>query len=236
MKTFRIGNTDVSVERFDQWYLLSAAVILGFTGLAKVPTDFVLKLCIEDPMLGPYQPANVSNLGLSGFAAGIELAIVALIIFSPVRWLPCLASASWGTLCLAVRFLFFKDGFAHCNCLGWIDAPPLTVAAIAAWLAVGGGIAFWQSWHISGTRPNKPAHQKVITGPFGRYLMWGIAGLCVFCGLLVLLNGANYDEDKGVYGPLYLSIAAPLVAIGVVAGIRGWVARAQTNTSDLQRA
>ena len=182
MKMFRIGNADVSLQRFSQVYLLSAAFILAITGSGKVPTDFILKMCIEEPVLGVYQPLSVSNMGLSGFIASTELAIVALICLSPVRWLPCLAAGSWGALCLAIRLTLFKNGFHHCNCLGWVDAPPLTVEAIAAWLAIGGGIAFWQSWHNSAQVAHEPVGQKMTMGIFQRLLWWGVAGACCVGG------------------------------------------------------
>jgi hypothetical protein len=124
--------------RFDQVYLCSAGIILAVTGLGKVPSLLVLYACIEEPVLGVHQPFGLSNMGLTGFAAGAELAILMLIFFSPIRWLPCLASGLWGSLCLLARLFFMKEG-AHCHCLGWIEAPTVTVAAIAGWLAVWGG-------------------------------------------------------------------------------------------------
>jgi hypothetical protein len=212
MKTFELGNATISreqftVKRFDQGYLFVSGLLLAFTGLGKVPTDFVVMRCIEEPMLGIYQPHGVTNMGLSGFAAGIELAIVALICMSPVRWLPCLASCIWGTLCLALHLLMFKDGFQHCNCLGWVDAPPVTAEIIAGWLSIAGTIAFWQSWR----NPEQAAHattESRNTIRISRRLpLWSVAVACVVWGVITLLTGANYDEYKMIYGPLFLAVA-----------------------------
>jgi hypothetical protein len=206
--------------RFDKGYLISAGIILAFTASGKVPS-FHLSLCIEFPMLGNHQPTFISNAGISGLAAGAEFAVLAMILFSPVRWLPCLASASWGALCLTARFLLFKDGFQHCRCLGWVDAPPVTVAAIAVWLAVGGTISFWQSWRDARLVDQASGNWGINLG-FRCCLLWGITVACFFWGQKILLNMANYDEYKELDGPLSLVIAGPLIAIALVSLLRSF--------------
>ena len=137
--------------RFVQLYLLFVAIILTLTALAKLPDVFLFHLtsCMEgDPILGNLQPADISNHTLLGVAAGIELFIVGLICFSPWRWLPCLAAALWGTLCVAVR-LFIIDPSVDCGCLGWPGQPSpsmnLMAGLLALAIAAGGLAALWMS-------------------------------------------------------------------------------------------
>jgi hypothetical protein len=137
--------------RFVRVYLIFTGVILTLTALAKLPSALLFKYtsCMEgDPILGIYQPFEITNESLLGFSACCEFAIVILICFSPWRWLPCLASALWGSACLFAR-LFLMDPNIDCGCLGWIAMPgPLTnvvASFLALLLAAGGYSAFWFS-------------------------------------------------------------------------------------------
>jgi hypothetical protein len=138
--------------RFVPIYLVTVAVILATTAVAKVPAIFHERTwCIDDPILGVYQPA-VSNEQLLGFAACTELGIVLLICISRWnwRWLPCLAAALWGTACVIARW-FLMDPYANCRCLGWLAKPGLnaniTAGALALGIALGGWLAFKRAWH-----------------------------------------------------------------------------------------
>jgi hypothetical protein len=142
---------------FVRIYLAVTAVLLFATAVAKYPAIFHARTWCSDPdILTKFQ--LVSNERLLGFAAGTELAIVALILFSPWRWLPCLAAAAWSLLCFGLR-LFLMNPYANCRCLGWLAKPgPTTnlIAAIIALLLAGGGwLAFRNAW-----RDEKPTRQK----------------------------------------------------------------------------
>ena len=135
---------------FTRIYLLVTAIVLTATAVAKKPAIFHARTwCADADILGCFQPAHMSNEQLLGFAASVELFIVALICFSPWRWLPCIVAAAWGLLCFLAR-LFLMDPYANCRCLGWLAKPgPETnfAAAIIALLLAGGGwLAFRRAW------------------------------------------------------------------------------------------
>jgi hypothetical protein len=141
-------------SRFVRSYLLWVGITLALTALAKGPvilTIFFPTACLGggDPILGGYQPAGLSNEKLLAVAAGIELVIIALICFSPWRWLPCLAAASWGSLCLVLRF-FIIDPSVDCGCFGWLAKPSpftnLAAGLLASAIAAGGWMALWITW------------------------------------------------------------------------------------------
>jgi hypothetical protein len=130
-------------SRFVQVYLGFVAVVLSLTALAKLPAIFPREtLCMYQPLFGDSQP--VSNEVILGTAAAIELFIVGLICFRTPRWLPCLASTVWGSICFAARAYFITSGI-ECGCLGWLARPgPMTntiAGLLALALAVGGMIA-----------------------------------------------------------------------------------------------
>jgi hypothetical protein len=147
---------------FIRIYLLVTAVLLGTTAIAKIPAIFRERNWCSDPnILGRFQPAQLSNEELLGFAASIELLVVLLICFSPWRWLPCLAATVWGLLCFAAR-LFMMDPYANCHCLGWLAKPGLQTniltAIVALLLAGGGWLAFHDAWRSKKlAKKNKPA-------------------------------------------------------------------------------
>jgi len=129
-------------------YLTVTAILLTATAMAKYPAIFHARTwCAAPDILSRFQP--VSNDQLLEFAAGTELAIVALILFSPWRWLPCLTAGAWGLLCYLAR-LFLMDPYVNCRCLGWLAKPGpttnITAALLALGLAGGGWIAFRMSW------------------------------------------------------------------------------------------
>jgi hypothetical protein len=205
--------------RFDNAYLFSAGVILAVTGLAKVSSLLVITSCIEKPVFGVHQPFGMSNMGLTAFAAGVELAVLALICFSPLRWLPCLASGLWGSMCLVARSFFMQEG-AHCHCLGWIEAPTVTVVFIAGWLAVGGWVAFWMAWRDSSPLQQPPIHQRTAARVSRGIVLLSIAAAILLWGLIIAFKDANYNEMQNPAGPLLLAIALPSTAIGLVTAIR----------------
>jgi hypothetical protein len=136
---------------FVRIYLAVTAIILAATAVAKYPAIFHVRTwCIDDAILGNFQPAGLSNERLLGFAAGTELLIVALILFSPRRWIPCLAATAWGLLCFLAR-LFLMDPYGNCRCLGWLAKPGPTTNLVAALLALSlagaGWLAFRNAWH-----------------------------------------------------------------------------------------
>jgi hypothetical protein len=139
---------------FVRIYLLFTGIILTLTALAKLPAIFPFpNMCMEgDPILGGYQPLGMSNEQLLAIAASVEFVVVVLICFSPLRWLPCLASALWGSLCMVAR-LYFMDPNADCGCLGWFAKPgPMTnliAGLLALALATGGWMALWITWRYS---------------------------------------------------------------------------------------
>jgi hypothetical protein len=137
-----------------------------------------------------------------------------------------------GSLLFDDSIVACKRGLANCRCLGWIEAPQITVAAIAAWLAVGGGIALWPSWHSKSQEAHESGGQKRASSIPLRMAWWIFAGTCLFWGWQILFNRANYDEYKGVHGPLLLVIASPLIAIGIVAGLRGFMKPCMTLTEE----
>lgn len=133
-------------------FIFFIGVILTLTAVAKLPAIFPLAMtmCMEgDPILGNYQPFNMSNATLLGIAASSELVIVALICFSPWRWLPCLATALWGSLCVVLRWHVI-DPSADCGCLGWLAKPgPATnfiAGLLALAMATGGWLGLWIIW------------------------------------------------------------------------------------------
>ena len=131
-------------------YLFVTAILLTATALAKIPAIFHARTWCADPeILGRFQPAHMTNEQVLGFAASVELLIVALIFFSPWRWLPCIAAAAWGLLCFLGR-LFLMDPYANCRCLGWLAKPGretnIAAAIIALLLAGGGWLAFRAAW------------------------------------------------------------------------------------------
>lgn len=140
-------------DRFVRVFLISAGVILGVTALGKaIPRP--LTMCIDSPILGPFQP-NVSNQTILFIASAIEFGILGLICFRRKRWLPCLACSLWGGLCLLVHNVALSPDALHsCDCLGWFqDIIPLPkeilsdiLALCAAWLTVGGFVGFSCSW------------------------------------------------------------------------------------------
>lgn len=141
--------------QFVRVYLRFTAIVLSVTALAKLWGIWVFSMsqCMEgDPLFGSLQPAAISNEHILGFAAGMELFIVMLICFSPWRWLPCFASASWGSICLVARLYFIVSG-VDCGCLGWLAKPgPMTniiAGLLALALAAGGFIAFEIAWQDS---------------------------------------------------------------------------------------
>ena len=140
--------------RFVRLYLIFTGTILTLTALAKLPSTLpISNMCMEgDPILGSHQPLGMSNEHLLAIAAGTELTVVALIFFSPWRWLPCLASALWATLCL-IAPSYFMDPATDCGCLGWLAKPGPTTNVIAGLLALalaaGGWLALWITSHDS---------------------------------------------------------------------------------------
>jgi len=209
-------------QRFTKIYLISAGIILALTALAKIPAVFPTS-CLEDPILGSQQPVGISNETLLGFAAGIEFSIVVLICFSPLKWLPCLASALWGTLCLLVRIVFM-DSSADCHCLGFfVTHGPITnpfTAFLAVVLAAGGWASLWITWCNS--KRSKPSiiPRKMVWGMFYGVSLLIIAGPSLFWRLRASFDTSNY-EDYEPFGPLRLLIAFPLITVGIVATLRG---------------
>lgn len=139
---------------FVRIYLFVTGVVLAATALAKIPAIFLSHLtsCMEgDPILGNHhilgnhQPSNMSNAQLLGIAASAECLVVLLICFSRRRWLPCFASALWGSVCVVARF-YLMDPSTDCGCLGWLAKPGpttnLIAGVLALFLAVGGWLAF----------------------------------------------------------------------------------------------
>ena len=148
---------------FARIYLLTTAIILTATALAKYPAIFHARTWCADADILKFQ-FGLTNELLLGLAASIELLIVCLICFSPKRWLPCIASAAWGLLCFFTR-LFLMDPYANCRCLGWLAKPGLATNAIAALLALalaGGG---WMAFRIS--RENEQAKKDNPVSPHG---------------------------------------------------------------------
>ena len=142
--------------QFIRFYLLFIGIILTLTALAKLPAIILppFTMCMEgDPILGSYQPFNMSNEMLLEIAASNELVIVALICFSPWRWLPCLAAALWGSFCMILRW-YVIDPSVDCGCLGWLAKPgPLTnqvAGLLALAIAAGGWTALWSIWRNAG--------------------------------------------------------------------------------------
>lgn len=136
--------------QFVRIYLLTVGVILALTAVAKLPAIFHARTwCLDDPIMGSFQPDRMSNEQLLGIAAITEFVIVGLICFSRWRWLPCLAAALWGSLCVIARW-FIMDPAANCRCLGWFMKPnPATnieVGLLALAIAIGGWLAFRRTW------------------------------------------------------------------------------------------
>lgn len=145
---------------FVRYYLLAIAVLFVATALAKLPAispAHIRTWCLDDPILGNFQPPGLSNEQLLGIAATVELAIVGLICFSPWRWLPCLAATIWGLACYFAH-LFFIDPNAKCRCLGWLMQPNpannQAMALLALGIAGGGWLAFRTAWN---NRENPPS-------------------------------------------------------------------------------
>ena len=149
---------------FVRIYLFVTAILLTATALAKKPAIFHARTWCADPeILGRFQPTHMTNEQVLGFAASVELLIVALIFFSPWRWLPCIAAAAWGLLCFLAR-LFLMDPYANCRCLGWLAKPGretnIAAAIIALLLAGGGWLAFraaWRNEKISAEKISPPS-------------------------------------------------------------------------------
>jgi len=81
---------------FVRIYLVTAAIVLAGTAAAKWPAIFHERTwCLDDAILGNFQ-GRLTNEQLLGMAAAVELLIILSICFSPWRWLPCIASATWG--------------------------------------------------------------------------------------------------------------------------------------------
>jgi len=142
-----------------QLYLLFVGITLAVTALAKLPAIFPpLTLCMEDPILTQYQ-MGLSNKALLAVAASVEMVIVGLICFSPWRWVPCLAAALWGTLCIFIRF-YLLDPTADCECLGWLGKPGPTTNLVAGLLALiiatGGWISLWMTGAMPLVKKNCP--------------------------------------------------------------------------------
>ena len=124
---------------FVKGYLCFVAIALSVTFVGKVPAvlrtmsdlfhmpDFMARdLCMETPLFGSLDPTWIHhNYQFLAIAAGIEFFIVMLICFCRVRWVPCLVSALWGTVCGAARVHFMMSG-TDCGCLGWIAKVLLT--------------------------------------------------------------------------------------------------------------
>lgn len=141
-------------SKFVALYLRFVAIALSVTALAKMPAIPAIasaNLCMEDPMFGRFQ--HLSNGQVLALAAGTEFFIVALIFFSRRRWLPCLAAALWGSICIIARVYFMISG-VNCGCLGWLAKPePVTniiATALALAIAAGGYKAFGIAWHDPG--------------------------------------------------------------------------------------
>ncbi|HTV39720.1 MAG TPA: hypothetical protein VMF08_04035 [Candidatus Sulfotelmatobacter sp.] len=155
--------------RFVKFYLYFVAVTLSVTFVGKlgavVRTVFHLPSmyqCIEDPMFGPSQP--IGNDPLLAIAAGIEFVIVMLICFCRARWVPCLASALWGTICVGARVYFTVAG-TDCGCLGWLAEPGpttnLIVGLLALAIAAGGYTALGILWRDF--KPFKRSQNAAVT-------------------------------------------------------------------------
>lgn len=135
--------------RFVNFYLYFVAITLSVTFVGKLGAVVrtVLQLpmafaCLENPIFGESQP--IGNDPLLAIAAGIEFVIVILICFCRARWVPCIASALWGTICVGARVYFTITG-TDCGCLGWLAKPgPTTnfiVGLLALAIAAGGYVA-----------------------------------------------------------------------------------------------
>lgn len=171
---------------FVRFYLVSAALILGVTAIGKaIPfhNNIAGTLCIEEPILGPFQ-AHVSNAIILALASAVEFGIIGLIRFCRQRWVSCLACSLWGALCVLVHVISLRyGGMTSCNCLGWfqqiIPLPKEVLSMIllvcAGWLALGGLAAFCFSW-----RRTRPA---VV-----------LLALAVICILAALWWGIRYYE------------------------------------------
>jgi hypothetical protein len=143
---------------FVRIYLATTAVVLATTAVAKYPAIFHERnWCLDDAILGSFQPVGLSNERLLGFAAGTELLIVALIFFSRRRWIPCLAAVAWGMVCFLAR-LFLMDPYGNCRCLGWLAKPGPTTNLVAALIALSlagfGWLAFRNAWHEAHAAPH----------------------------------------------------------------------------------
>jgi hypothetical protein len=211
--------------RYVRLYLLFTGIVLTLTALAKLPAIFPTpNMCIEYPILGGYQPLGLSNEQLLAIASGAEFAIVGLICFSPLRWLPCLASTLWGSLCLIAR-MYFMDPDADCGCLGWFAKPGpgtnMIASVIALTLALGGGVALWMIWVHS-----EQFKRSVIHGKTNWAMIYGIllivAGTSLCFGLPIVFSTPNfvgYNDNLQIF--YHLVIAFPPVAVGLVAILRG---------------
>ncbi|HUA67809.1 MAG TPA: hypothetical protein VMA13_04610 [Candidatus Saccharimonadales bacterium] len=122
-------------SQFVKLYLRFVAIVLSLTALAKIPALVTSLRCMEEPLFGRFQPEGLTNNQILGTAAFIEISIVLLICFSPWRWLPCLASALWGSICLIARLYFIISG-VDCRCLGWLAKPGPMTNTIAGLLAL----------------------------------------------------------------------------------------------------
>lgn len=150
---------------FVKGYLYFVAFVLSLTFVGKVPavlqtifgllhTNSFLAMygCLENPIFGPNDPTGLSNNQWLAIASGIEFSIVMLICFCRARWVPCLASALWGTICVAAR-VYFTVSDTDCGCLGWLASPGPTANLIVGFLALaisaGGYIALAVIWRDS---------------------------------------------------------------------------------------
>jgi len=207
-------------------YLLFTGIVLTLTALAKLPAIFPSpNMCAEgDPILGGHQPIGMSNEGLLAIAASTEFAIVALICFSPLRWLPCLASTLWGSLCLIAR-MYFMDPDADCGCLGWFAKPGPTAnmiaSVIALTLAFGGSAALWMIWVHSELFKQSVIHRRKSWAMIYGILLI-VVGTSLCFGLPMVFNAPNfvgYNDNLQIF--YHLVIVFPPVAVGLLAILRG---------------
>lgn len=136
--------------KFSRFFLFTALVFLTLTGAAKLISAFgtVGILSKNDPVL------EIPTRWLLILAGGLEMAVVAGLLFSRRRSLLSMAVAVLGAQFLLYRAVFQIGQYSRgCPCLGdfteWAHLPDLTInrilLAVAGWLCIGGLISAFLS-------------------------------------------------------------------------------------------
>ncbi len=157
------------MQRRISWYfLISAAILLGFTGATKLISAWssVAVLHEPDPVIG------ISTKYVLIAAGTLELAAVAVIFGAKSRSLPSLLVAILGAEFLLYRTVFQIGKYSRgCPCLGrftaWAHLPDQLINqilwGIAVWLCLGGLLSFFSHsalerlGNAGAEVPNKPA-------------------------------------------------------------------------------